>query len=137
MRVYNPQKRLIMMMIIIIIIMIIEDASRNRRPSRRSAADGLRESLQILCPGCAKNVLRKTLLRLGGTIDRTLFGKASATKTSRKNMPNPSQNQLKIIEKRVRRHLRRLKSTNEGPESIFVRSFCTFRPVRDYGLGLF
>ena len=63
---------------------LIEDASRNCRPSRSNAADGLCDSLQILCPGCAKNVLRKAFLQLGETIDRKFFGKASATETSRK-----------------------------------------------------
>ena len=60
----------------------IEDASRNRRPSKRNDADGLCESVQILCPGRGKHVLQKAFQRLGETIDRKLFGKASATETS-------------------------------------------------------
>ena len=43
--------------------------------------NGLCESLQILCPGRAKNVLRKDLMRPGEAIDRKVFGKGSATKT--------------------------------------------------------
>ena len=43
--------------------------------------NGLCESLQILCPGHAKNVLRKAFLRLEETIDRKFFGKGSAAKT--------------------------------------------------------
>ena len=85
------------------------------------------------CQKCAP----KSFSADGGDNRPQVFWQRKCHENVPKNMPNPSQIRLKIIEKRVRRQLRRLKSTNEGPKSIRVRSFCTFRPVRDYGLGLF
>ena len=60
--------------------------------------NGLCESLQILCPGRAKNVLRKAFLRLEETIDRKFFGKGSAAKRFEKHaksIPNPTENHPK------------------------------------------
>ena len=79
----------------------------------------------------------KSLSAAGGDDRSQTFWQGKCHKNVPKNMQNPSQIWLKIIENCVRRHLRRLKSTNEGPESHFYRSFCTFGPLHDYDFDHF
>ena len=55
----------------------IEDASRDRCPSKRTAADGWCERLQILCHRRARNRVRKVFGQLGETIDGLLSNQKS------------------------------------------------------------